>query len=261
MLLPIGFLVDLIVHVDHNHSWDPERHTGADHTIDSVHHKDADIGIMRAEHLMLMRRVPAEEYGKERHQRWWQPHDAEHDEEARFRHDQVVVKRLNNSVVTINTDATQVENARRTEVNVEAVPDIAHEVPKQPSVEDLNAQVETHGSERDEHVCEGQRHDEVVRDHSELPVTHDRHDHQKVPEDGAQDDEQHEEDFQSYQQTDDETSLIVIVKGEVYFAVVDKDGVIVAFTDQIVEHGTVCVEKDGYVASDAHIVNIVNVRV
>lgn len=62
MLLAVRLLVDLVVHVDHDDPRDPERYTGADHTIDPVHHKDADIGVMGAKHLVLMRRVPSEKY-------------------------------------------------------------------------------------------------------------------------------------------------------------------------------------------------------
>lgn len=123
----------------------------------------------------------------------------------------MIVERLHNGVVAIDTDAAQMENTRGAEIDVQAVPHIAHEVPEEPSVEDFHAEVETHRAERDEHVGEGEAHHEVVGDDAEFPMTHHGDNYQKIPEDRTNNDKQHEKDFQRYEKTYDETSFVRVI--------------------------------------------------
>lgn len=150
---------------------------------------------------MIAGRVPAHENGEERHEGRGAPHDCQHHRELTVSHYQRVVQGLHDGVVTVNTDAAQVEDRRRREVNVEGVPHVAHEIPEDPfAVSQLDTKIKTHREYRHQHVGQREADHEEVRYDPQLPMPHDGNDHQEVPEKRRQDDEPHQHELHENQE-------------------------------------------------------------
>lgn len=82
----------------------------------------------------------------------------------RLGHDERIVQWLDDRIVPIHRDAAQIQDARRREVHIGAVPQVAHHRPEKPAPRQLDGCVEGHRDERHEHVGHGQRDDEIVGD-------------------------------------------------------------------------------------------------
>ena len=101
--------------------------------------------------------VPAHEDGEEGHQRRRTPDHRQHNGQFSLSHYERIVERLHDSVIAVDADAAEVEDGHGGEVDVQGVPDIAHEVSEEPpALGDLDAEVEAHGPDGDQHVGQGQ---------------------------------------------------------------------------------------------------------
>lgn len=79
------------------------------------------------------------------------------------------------------------------EVDIQRVPDITHEVAEQPgAVGEFYTGVEAHGPDSNQHICQSQRHDEVVGDDSQLTMSHHADHDQQVAEQSRQDYKAHD---------------------------------------------------------------------
>lgn len=132
--------------------------------------------------IVLLGGVPASEYGHERYYGRREPACEQHVYDHLLGYAYGVAQGLDDGVVPIDGYEHEVEYRARAEVNVERVPNVAHEVTEQPLVRQLDARVEGHGEHRHEHVGQGERHHEVVRYYAELAVTYHRDYHQQVAE-------------------------------------------------------------------------------
>lgn len=65
----------------------------------------------------------------------------------------------------VHWNTTKVQNTSGGEIDVQTVPEIAHEGSEQPLPGQLHRRIERHGTEGDQHVCQSQRHYEVIGDH------------------------------------------------------------------------------------------------
>lgn len=141
---------------------------------------------------MLLRRVPTHEDWEEGYESRRTPNHREHDNQFTLGHYERIVERLYNGVVSVYANTTKVEYGHCREVNVQRIPDVTHEVAEQPPSGRLDTEVEAHGPDGDEHVGQGEGHNEVVGDDAELAVAHDADDDEEVAEEGGHDDEAHD---------------------------------------------------------------------
>ena len=132
--------------------------------------------------IVLRCGVPAIEDGHEGDDRRKNPAAHQHPYRDLLRHVDRIAQGLDDGVVTVHRDEHEMEDGDGAEVDVEGVPHVAHEVAEHPVSGYLHRGVERHREHGDEHVGEGERYDEVVRDDAQLPVTYHRHHHQKIAE-------------------------------------------------------------------------------
>lgn len=67
----------------------------------------------------------------------------------------------------IDGDTAQMQNTRRGKVYIQAVVHIAHEPAEHPlAVGELHRRIKCHRTQRHQHVCHGQRDDEIIRDNA-----------------------------------------------------------------------------------------------
>lgn len=125
-------LVDPTVHGDHDDSRYPETDRAADQRVILVDDKHADVRVLDSELDMLVRRVPPQEYGGEADQCRPHPDVGEHKRDGAMRHRDRVLERSHDRVVPIHTDAAQMQDRGGRKVNVQTVPDVAHEMPEEP---------------------------------------------------------------------------------------------------------------------------------
>lgn len=177
-LLTISLPVNLVIHGDHDDSRQPETDTGANHGIEFVHLEHAHVREIPSELEMLFGGVPAGEDGQEAHHRRRAPNHAQHGAQSKIRHDQWIVQRLHDRVISIHADAAQMKNRNGAEEHVQRVPHVAHEIAEQPSSGQLDRRVERHGENGHQHVSQRQRDHEVIGNYAKLPVPHYGHDHQ-----------------------------------------------------------------------------------
>lgn len=189
----VGLPVDLVVHRNHDDPRHPEADAGTDYGVQLVHLEHTHIRIFIPIFQMFLRGVPAGEDRQEAHNYRRTPHDAQHDSQSHVRHDRVVVKRLNDRVISVHADAAEMEDADGAEENVQGVPHVAHKVTEQPASGKFHGGVERHREQSYQHIRQRQRHHEIVRDHLELPMPHDRDDDQQIAEERADDDKSHDE--------------------------------------------------------------------
>lgn len=129
-----------------------------------------------AKDIVLLGRVPAEEYWQEGYDGRRYPAGEQHAVDDALRYADRIAERLDDGVVTIHRDEHEMEDRARAEVDVEGVPDVAHVVAEHPAAGYLDRGVEGHGEHGDEHVREGERDDEVVGHDAELAMP-DHRDH------------------------------------------------------------------------------------
>ena len=132
--------------------------------------------------VVLRGRVPAVEDGQEGYYRRREPAGQQHEDGDALRDAAWVAHGLDDRVVPVDRDEHEMEDGARAEVDVERVPDVAHEVAEQPLARDLDARIEGHGEHGDEHVGQSQRHDEVIGDDAELAVPDHRDHNQQIAE-------------------------------------------------------------------------------
>lgn len=105
------------------------------------------------------------------------------------------MKRLDNSVVAINTDAAEMQNTCCREVHIEGVPNVTHEIAKVPLIRERYDSVERHHTQSDQEIGESQTDHEIVGDDSQFPMFDDADDHEKVAQDSSDDNEAHDHAF------------------------------------------------------------------
>lgn len=199
LLLPRSFPVDAVVGVHHDHARDPEGYTGRDNGVRFIDFELARLGIVETFAHVVVRGVPMEEDGDEGDDPRRYPHAREHYRYPFAGHLERVLERPQDGVVSVDADAAQVHDGRRTEEDVARVPEIAQLLAEQPLVRQRHAGVEAHGEQGDEEVGERQRHDEVVGDDPQTFVPdHAEHD-EEVAEHGRHHDEAHDEGFDDEQ--------------------------------------------------------------
>lgn len=179
-LLPIRLPVDLIIHGNHDDPRYPEADTGTDDCIRFVDMEHTNVRVLFPKLEVFPGGVPASEDRQEAHNSWGAPDNAEHSGQPEIGHDEGIVEWLDDRVVSVHTNTAQMQDGHRAEEDVQGVPDVAHEVSKEPPARELDRGVEGHCEDRDQHVRERQRNDEVVGDDPELSVAHHRHYHQEV---------------------------------------------------------------------------------
>lgn len=149
--------------------------------------------IFFAVQLVLIRRVPSEEYGEKGDKGRPSPDVGQHDGHFFARDFHWVHERLRDGVIAIDADAAQVQNGDGAAIDVEAVPDITHGVAKYPLTEDDDAGVKAHSDQCDQDVGHGQRHDKIVGDDAQFAEAGHANDDEQVAENGGGDDETHQE--------------------------------------------------------------------
>lgn len=73
-------------------------------------------------------RIPSHEYREERYESWRTPNSHQHDAQFPVGHDERIVQRLDDSVVTVHRNAAQVKDGDGRKIDVHSVPDVAHEI-------------------------------------------------------------------------------------------------------------------------------------
>lgn len=100
----------------------------------------------------------------------------------------------------IHRDAAQMQYARRRKVHIQAVVHIAHERAKHPAAGQLDAGIERHCAQRDQHIGHRQWHNEVVGNHSQFPVALHRNNDERIAKHSANDNRTEDQALQAQRQ-------------------------------------------------------------
>lgn len=150
--MTVSLLINLVIHRDHDDPGHPETDTGADHGIRFVHLEHAHVRIISSVLEVFLGSVPSGEYRQEAHNRGRAPNHAQHATQSKIRHDQRIVQRLYDRVITIDADAAQMKYGNGAEKHVQRVPHVAHKIAEQPSSREFDRRVERHSENGDQHI-------------------------------------------------------------------------------------------------------------
>lgn len=116
---------------------------------------------------VLLRSVPAHEDGDEADEGRQDPCASEHAAHRALPHDDRVLERTDDRVITIDADAAQVQNRGGGKIHVQRVPQIAHERTEEPTTaRQFDRRIERHGAHGHQQIGRCQAHHVAIGHHS-----------------------------------------------------------------------------------------------
>lgn len=150
---------------------------------------------------VLLRRVPSHKDGDETYQRRQDPSAAQHTSHGALFHDHLVLQGTHYGVISVDADATKMENAGGAEVYVQGVPQIAHNRPEEPPAPgELHRSVEGHRAYRNQQIGRRQTDNVTISHHTKSTMSSHAGDHQHIAQNRRDNNATHNDAFDQHHQ-------------------------------------------------------------